>query len=90
MTEPGSLLSHQEPVDHFLREQRPEDRHVVRGIQESREPHDGVQQVSIQRTDGDRPNIRLIPRLRVTGLHHDRADEGGSEGEAKTEVGPRL
>ncbi len=90
VTEPGSLLSSQEPVDHFPRDQRQEDRRVGRGVQEPREPHDGVQQMHIQRADGDGPHISMISRRGVTGLHHDRADEGGGEFQAQTEVGPFL
>ena len=47
VTEPATLLSSQEPVDNFPRDQRQEDRRVGRGVQEPREPHEGVQQVPI-------------------------------------------
>ncbi len=90
VTEPGSLLSSQESVDNFPRDQRQEDRRVGRGVQEPREPHDGVQQVPIQRADGDGPHISMISRRGVTGFNEDRTDEGGGEFQAQTEVGPFL
>ena len=52
------------------------------------EPHDGILQVHIQRADIDRPHIRMVRRRGVTGLNHDRADQGGGEFQAETEVGP--
>ena len=42
VTGPGTLLSHQKPVDNFPRDQRQEDRRFSRGIQEPREPHEGI------------------------------------------------
>src|SRR6266568_7162971 len=45
VTEPTTLLSYQEPIDNFPCDQRPEDPRFVRGIQQPREPHEGVQQV---------------------------------------------
>ncbi len=88
VTEPGTLLSHQEPVDNFPRDQRHEDPRFGRGVQEPDEPHEGVQQVPIQRADGDGPHISMISRRGVTGFDHDRTDEGGGEFQAETEVGP--
>jgi hypothetical protein len=90
VTEPGTLLSSQETIDNFPRDQRHEDPRFGRGIQESDEPHEGVQQVHIQRADGDGPHISMAWRRGVTGLKHDRADEGGGEFQAETEVGPLL
>ena len=40
--------------------------------------------------DIDGPHIRMISRRGVTGLNHDRTDEGGSEFQAETEVWPLL
>ena len=90
VTESATLLSHQESVDNFPRDQRQEDPRFGRGIQEPDEPHEGVQQVPIQWTDGDGPHISMISRRGVTGLNHDRTDEGGGEFQAETEVGPLL
>ena len=90
MTESAALLSHQEPVDNFPRDQRHEDLRFGRGIQKPDEPHEGVQQVPIQRADVDGPHISMISRRGVTGLNHDLTDEGGGEGEAQTEVGSLL
>ncbi len=90
VTESGTLLSHQEPVENFPRDQRPEDPCFGRGIQEPDEPHEGVQQVPIQQADGDGPHLSMAWRRGVTGFHHDRADEGGGEFQAETEVGPLL
>ena len=59
VTEPGALLSHQEPIDDFPRDQRQEDRRFGRGIQEPDKPHDGVQQVHIQRADLDGSHIGM-------------------------------
>ena len=88
MTEPTTLLSHQESIDNFPRDQRQEDRRVGRSIQKPREPHEGVQQVPIQVANGDGTHISMISRRGVTGLHHDRTDEGGGEFQAEAEVGP--
>jgi len=90
VTEAGSLLSHQEPVDNFPRDQRQEDPRFGGGIQEPDDPHHGVQQVPIQRADGDGPHRSRISRRGVTGLNHDLTDEGGGEGEAQTEEWPLL
>ena len=62
VTESATLLSHQEPVDNFPRDQRQEDPRFGRGIQEPDEPHEGVQQVRIQRADIDGPHISMIWR----------------------------
>ena len=91
VTEPGALRSDQEPVDNFPRDQRQQDPRVGRAIQEPDQPHHGVQQVHIQRADGDGPHISKSWRRRgMTGLHHDCADEGGGEFQAETEVGSLL
>src|SRR6266700_7135103 len=90
VTESATLLSHQESVDNFPRDQRQEDRRFGRGIQESDEPHEGVQQVPIQWTDGDGSHIGMPWRRGVTGFHQDRTDEGGGKFQAETEVGPLL
>jgi len=90
VTESTTLLSHQESVDNFPRDQRPEDRRFGRGIQESDEPHEGIQQVPIQWTDGDGSLIGMPWRRGVTGLNHDRTDDGGGKFQAETEVGPLL
>ena len=42
VTEPATLLSHQEPIDNFPRDQWHEDPRFGRGIQEPDEPHEGV------------------------------------------------
>jgi hypothetical protein len=88
MTESAALLSHQETIDNFPRDQRHEDLRFGRGIQEPDEPHHGVQQVHIQRADIDGPHISMAWRRGVTGFNHDRADEGGGEFQAETEVWP--
>src|SRR2546427_4815864 len=62
VTEPRTLLSHQEPVDNFPRDQRHEDPRFGRGIQEPDEPHYGVQQVRIQRADIHGPHISMAWR----------------------------
>ena len=62
VTEPGTLLSHQESVDNFPRDQRQKDLRFGRGIQEPDEPHEGVQQVHIQRADIDGPHISMALR----------------------------
>jgi hypothetical protein len=85
VTEPSTLLSHQEPVDNFPRVKRHEDLCFGRGIQEPGEPHEGVQQVSIQRADVNGPDLSMISRLGVTGLKHDRTDKGGGEFQAEAE-----
>ena len=59
VTEPATLLSHQEPVDNFPRDQRHEHPRFGRGIQEPDEPHYGVQQVRIQWADIDGPHISM-------------------------------
>ena len=38
--------------------------------------------------NGDGTHISMISRRGVTGLHHDRTDEGGGEFQAEAEVGP--
>ena len=86
VTESAPLLSQQEPVDNFPHDQRLEDRRFGRGIQELHKPHDGIQQVSIQRADIDGPHLRMISRRGVPGLHQDRTDEGGGEFQAQSEV----
>src|SRR5438552_683060 len=90
VTEPATLLSHQESVYNFPRDQRQEDPRFGRGIQESDEPHEGVQQVPIQWTDVDGSHIVMPWRRGVTGLNHDRTDDGGGKFQAETEVGPLL
>src|SRR5205807_8012352 len=90
VTESATLLSHQESVDNFPRDQRQEDPRFGRGIQESDEPHEGVQQVPIQWTDVDGSHIGMPWRRDVTGLNHDRTDDGGGKFQAETEVGPLL
>ena len=91
VTEPATLLSHQEPVDDFPRDQRHEDRRFGRGIQEPDEPHDGVQQVHIQRADIDGPHISMVWRARS---NRPRAmtepTRAGAEFQAETEVWPLL
>src|SRR5947209_5618191 len=77
VTESATLLSHQESVDNFPRDQRQEDRRFGRGIQESDEPHEGIQQIPIQRADSDGPHISRAWRRGVTGLNHDPTDDGG-------------
>jgi len=89
-TESATLLSQQESIDDFPRDQRQEDRRFSRDIQEPDEPHEGVQQVRIQRTDGYRPHRSLISRRGVTGLKQDLTDEAGGQFQAQTEVGPLL
>jgi hypothetical protein len=90
VTEAGSLLSHQEPVDNFPRDQWLEDPRFGGGIQEPDDPHHGVQQMHIQRTDGDGPHLSRISRRGVTGFNHNLTDEGGGELQAQTEEGPLL
>ena len=90
VTEAGCLLSDQEPVDNFPRDQRQEDLRFGGGIQEPDDPHHGVQQVPIQRADGDGPHLSMISRRGVTGLKQDLTDEGGSEIQAETEKWPLL
>jgi hypothetical protein len=85
VAEPAALLSHEETIDDFPRDQRHEDSRFGGGIQEPDKPHDGVQQVHIQRADGDGPHISRAWRRGVTSLNHDRADEGGVEFQAETE-----
>ena len=89
MTEPATLLSHQETIDDFPRDQRHENPRFGRGIQEPDEPHHGVQEAHVQRADSDGPHISRAWRRGVTGLNHDRADQGGGEFQAETEVRPR-
>jgi hypothetical protein len=60
MTEPTTLLSHQQTIDNFPRDQRHKDRRFSGGIQEPREPHHGVQQVPIHRAGVDGPHISMI------------------------------
>src|SRR6266480_7510367 len=90
VTESATLLSYQESVDNFPRDQRQEDPRFGRGIQESDEPHEGVQKVPIQWTDVDGSQIGMTWRRGVTGFHQDRTDEGGGKFQAETEVGPLL
>jgi hypothetical protein len=90
VTEPGTLLSSQEPVDNFPGKQRQKDRRFVRSIQEPGDPHHGIQQVLIHRADGYRPHIRMISQRGVTDLNEDLTDEGGGEVQAQTEEGPLL
>ena len=87
MTESAALLSHQETIDNFPRDQRHEDLRFGRGIQEPEEPHEGVQQVPIQRADVDGPHISMISRRGVTSFNQDQTDEGRVEFQAETEVG---
>ena len=75
--EPTPLLSHQEPVDNFPREQRQEHRRFGGGIQEPGEPHHGVQQVHIHMLTGSMPHPvgqgerdALRPRCFCLGGHH--------------------
>ena len=84
------MLSRQKPVDNFPRDQRHEDPRFGRRIQEPDEPHYSVQQVRIQRADIHGPHVSMAWRRRVTGLNHDRADEGGRQFQAETEVWPLL
>src|SRR2546425_1451455 len=88
VTEPTTLLSQQESIDNFPRDQRQEDPRFGRGIQEPDEPHEGVQQVPIQWTDVDGSHIRMPWRRGVTCLNHDRTDEGGGKFQAEAEVWP--
>ena len=90
VAEPVALLSHQEPVDDFPRDQRREEASFGRGVQEPDEPHHGVQQARVQRADVDGPHVSMVWRRGMTGLDHDRADEGGVEFQAEAEVRPLL
>ena len=60
VTEPVSLLTHQEPVDDFPCDQRREERRFGGGIQEPDEPHDSVQQAGVQRADVNGPHIGML------------------------------
>ncbi|GHO81563.1 hypothetical protein KSD_93340 [Ktedonobacter sp. SOSP1-85] len=84
------MLSHQESVDNFPRDQWHEDLRFGRGIQEPDQPHKGVQQVPIQRANVDGPHISMISRRGMTSFNHDRTDEGGSEFQAEAKVRPLL
>jgi hypothetical protein len=84
--EPAALLSHQEPVDELSNDQRREEARLGRGVQEPHEPYDGVQQARVQRAHVDGLHRGMAPQRGVTGLDHDRADEGGVEFEAEAQI----
>src|ERR671912_733452 len=81
--EPPALLPHKEPVDDPPGPQRREEACFGGGAQEPDEPHHGVQQARIQRAHVDGLHGGMVTRRGVTGLDHDRADEGGIELEAE-------
>jgi len=86
VTEPASLLSHQQPVDDLPRDQRPQDARLGRPVHEPRQAHRGIQEVRVQRAHVDRPARRPgtvkrdgppppSPSRREPG----RAPDGGSD-----------
>jgi hypothetical protein len=60
------LLSYEETIDDFPRNQWQQDRHFGRSIQESDKTHGRVEQIAIQQTDIDSSCVRLLPWLRVS------------------------
>ena len=90
VTEPVALLSPEEPVDDLPRTSGAQEAGFGGRVQEPDEPYDGVQQARVQRAHVDGLHAGIAPRLRMTGLDHDRADEGRVELQAEAQVRPLL
>jgi len=75
LSDPVALAARQEPVDDLPLDERPEHGCVGRGIEEANQPHNGVQQVRVQRAHVDGRHREIASRLGATGLHHHRSDK---------------
>jgi hypothetical protein len=71
VTESVALLTFEEPVDDFPRDQGQEKGRFGRSVQEPDEPHHRVQQACVQRADVDGPYAGMASCRDVTGLDHD-------------------